>query len=64
MTKLWHWFRKRHSDGLEEAKAALEAARQVEPEIEQLGAELRRLQRQNHFSPLVQEAIRRKAKEA
>lgn len=60
MTWLWAWWKRfREDDDLGNAKAALESAKRVEPEVKWVGEELRKLQRTNHFSPMVQEAIRR-----
>lgn len=64
MSWLRRWGLRRDASDIEQAKAALEAAERAQPEIERIGAELRRLNRENHFSPMVQEAIRRRAKEA
>ena len=69
MSSLFKWWKRRHvgnteeaetsREALDDAKAALDAAQRAEPEIIRIGEELRRLRRENHFSPLVQEAIRR-----
>ena len=68
MSSLFKWWKRRHvttaedaeaARSLEDARAALEAAQRAEPEIIRIGEQLRRMQRANHFSPLVQEAIRR-----
>lgn len=58
----WTWFpwrRHRVVDTSDEARAALEKLEQRDAEIVNLGHELRAVQRRNHFSRLVNDAIGR-----
>lgn len=54
----WPW--RRRTDGSEgEARACLEQLESRDIEVRNLGAELRAVQRRNHFSVMVNEAIAR-----
>lgn len=55
----WH----RAEDTIEEALTELEKLEQRDPEVERLGAELRKQQRQNHFSGMVWQAMHRSPRE-
>lgn len=60
----WRWPPwRRAEDTTEEARAELERLERRDPEVARLGAELRARQRENHFSGMVQRALRRNAHE-
>ena len=60
----WRWPPwRRAEDTSEEARAELQKLERRDPEVTRLGAELRERQRQNHFSGMVQQALRRNAPE-
>lgn len=60
----WRWPPWRRPDDVTgEALEHLAKLEQRDPEVARLGAELRARQRQNNFSGLVQQAIRRSAHE-
>ena len=55
--KWWPWLRR--EDTTAQAQACLDALERREPQVRHLAAELRELQRRNHFSPMVYAAITR-----
>lgn len=60
----WRWPPwRRVEDTLDEARAELEKLEDRDSEVERLGAELRKQQRQNHFSGMVWQAMHRGAQE-
>ena len=58
----WQWWH-RAEDTTDEARAQLQMLEQRDPEVKRLGAELRKQQRANNFSGMVNRAIARGARE-
>ena len=57
--RLWVWWRRRHVDTTDEARAALEAAEARDDDVRRLSIALRELEANNHFSAMVHLAIAR-----
>lgn len=59
--RLWWWRKPRERS--REAEAQLARLMEREPEVKDLGRELREVQRRNHFSEMVNTAMARTARE-